>query len=194
MAIARKLLVKQGYQRTTLQDIADVAKVTKAALYYYFPNKETLFERVMLDSLRSHYDEVLTAVARARTPIERIQAFMERAAYLQDSDRDRWVAASNAFLETSRTTKHPDAVALRDKFEGLLRQLIEEGIATGDLRPMDPAMAGRLLLSALSQMPVWHKPGGRLTSVEAIREFLEMLFNGMRAPHQIAASERHADA
>ena len=50
LAIARGLFARQGYERTALRDIADAAGITKAALYYYFPNKEALYERVVLES------------------------------------------------------------------------------------------------------------------------------------------------
>ncbi|MCB2041905.1 MAG: helix-turn-helix transcriptional regulator, partial [Rhodoferax sp.] len=37
LLIARQLFASKGFDRTSLRDIADEAKITKAALYYYFP-------------------------------------------------------------------------------------------------------------------------------------------------------------
>ena len=61
LAIARALFARHGYDRTSLRDIAEEAKITKAALYYYFPNKDALFERIVLESIQSLYDDASAA-------------------------------------------------------------------------------------------------------------------------------------
>ena len=179
LAIARALFARHGYDRTSLRDIAEEAKITKAALYYYFPNKDALFERVVLESMQSLYDETSKAVARAGTPTDRIRAFMEASAHVQDHGRDRWIAGSNAFWQGAKEGQRLAALKLRDSYENLLRQCIADGVAAGELRPMDPAMAGRLLLSALNHMPRWHKPDGKLSAAQVMQQFLDILMHGL---------------
>lgn len=179
LGIARTLFARHGYDRTSLRDIAEEAKITKAALYYYFPNKDALFERVVLESLQSLYDETSAAVAQAKTPTERIRAFMMASAHVQDHARDRWIAGSNAFWQGAREGQRLAALKLRDSYESLLRQCIVEGVNAGQFRPVDPAMTGRLLLSALNQLPRWHKPGGKLSAVEVMQQFLDILMQGL---------------
>jgi len=77
LAIARRLFARDGYERTSLRDIAEAADITKAALYYYFPNKEALYERVVLESMQSLVDDVSAAVAAETSPTARIRAFMQ---------------------------------------------------------------------------------------------------------------------
>ncbi|MBB5960155.1 AcrR family transcriptional regulator [Saccharothrix tamanrassetensis] len=47
-AIARELFLKQGVQRTSLQEIADRLGITKPALYYHFSSREDLVRSVVL--------------------------------------------------------------------------------------------------------------------------------------------------
>jgi hypothetical protein len=101
------------------------------------------------------------------------------ALVMQDHGRDRWVAGSNAFWQGATSGQRLAALEIRDAFEGLLRQCIEEGVAAGELRPVDPAMAGRFLLSALNYMPRWHKAGGKFTAVQVMQQFLDMLMYGL---------------
>ena len=42
LAVAQDLFTRQGYDKTSLRDIADRLEITKAALYYYFPRKEDI--------------------------------------------------------------------------------------------------------------------------------------------------------
>ena len=40
--VAQELFTHQGYDKTSLRDIAERLQITKAALYYYFPRKEAI--------------------------------------------------------------------------------------------------------------------------------------------------------
>jgi AcrR family transcriptional regulator len=42
LAVAQELFTRQGYDKTSLRDIAERLEITKAALYYYFPRKEDI--------------------------------------------------------------------------------------------------------------------------------------------------------
>ena len=190
LSIARTLFARNGFERTSLRDIAETANITKAALYYYFPNKDALFERVVLESLQSLYNEVSAEVARAATPTDRIRAFLRASANLLDHGRDRWIAGSNAFWQTAKSGQRLAALRLRDSYEQLLRQCIADGIAAGEMRPVDPAMAGRFLLSALNHMPRWHKVDGPQTAVEVMQQFLDMVLYGLVVDQPPAAAPR----
>jgi AcrR family transcriptional regulator len=179
LAIARRLFAHKGYDRTSLRNIAEAASITKAALYYYFPNKDALFERVVLESLQMLVDDVSAAVARETNPTARIRAFMEASAAHIDYGRDRWIAGSNAFWQGAKDGQRLAALQLRDGYEGLLRRCIVEGMASGELRAADPAMVGRFLLSALNHLPRWHRPDGRLTARQVMQQFLDMALYGL---------------
>lgn len=45
--VARELFVRQGVQRTSLQDIADRLGITKPALYYHFSSREELVRSIL---------------------------------------------------------------------------------------------------------------------------------------------------
>jgi len=179
LAIARRLFAQKGFDATSLRDIAEAAQITKAALYYYFPNKDALYERVVIESMASLLAEVQAAVARAHTPTEKVRAFLRASAESMEQRRDQWVAGSNAFWQAGATGRRGLALQHRDEYEKLLRGCIESGIACGELRPVNPAIAGRLLLSGLNQMSRWHRPGGPLRAGEVIDQYLDIVLLGL---------------
>lgn len=179
LAIARRLFARKGFDATSLRDIAEEAHITKAALYYYFPNKDALYERVVIESMDALLDDVTKAVARAPSPTEKVRAFLRASATSMETKRDQWIAGSNAFWQAGATGRRGLALQQRDAYEQLLRRCIEDGIAQGELRRVDPAMAGRLLLSGLNQMARWHRAGGRLTAQEVIDQYLDMILLGL---------------
>jgi TetR/AcrR family transcriptional regulator, cholesterol catabolism regulator len=179
LAIARRLFARKGYDATSLRHIAEEAHITKAALYYYFPNKDALYERVVIESMDALLAEVSAAVARAPTPTEKVRAFLRSSAASMEHRRDQWMAGSNAFWQAGATGRRGLALQQRDAYERLLRRCIADGIAQGELRAVDPAMAGRLLLAGLNQMVRWHRPEGRLSPQEVIDQYLDITLLGL---------------
>jgi AcrR family transcriptional regulator len=56
--VALELFTEQGYDKTSLREIAERLAVTKAALYYHFKSKEDIF-RAILDDYRREMDAFL---------------------------------------------------------------------------------------------------------------------------------------
>lgn len=179
LAIARRLFAKRGFARTSLSDIADEAKVTKAALYYYFSNKDDLYARVVVRGLESLLESVQGAIAQATSPGEKVRAFMLASASFIDEKRDDWVAGARTFWDAGESRHHGVAMGIRESYEKLLRQCIAEGVESGEFRAIDPAMVGRLLLAALNHLPRWHKPKGPLTARQAMEQIVEITLLGV---------------
>jgi len=179
--IACRLFARKGYDGTSLRDIAEEAKITKAALYYHFPNKEALYERIVLESMQALVDSVRNAMEEGASPKDRVRLFMQASADFLDRSRNSWIAGSNAFWSGSEGDPRAGAVYLRDEYEHLLRDCLADAIAQGQFRPVDPAMAGRMLLSMLNHICRWHSPRGRLTTREVIEQYLDMAFDGLCA-------------
>jgi AcrR family transcriptional regulator len=77
---ASELLVRWGYRRVTIEDVAERAGVGKGTVYLHFPNKEALFLTVLLRGYRSVIGGV---VERLRAdPREALPARMTRSLFL----------------------------------------------------------------------------------------------------------------
>src|SRR3546814_20340244 len=64
LAAAEELFASRGFATTRLEDVADAVKMTRAALFYYFKDKQSLFDAVLADSfgpLDSKLEQVLSA-------------------------------------------------------------------------------------------------------------------------------------
>jgi AcrR family transcriptional regulator len=81
ISAARRRFEAHGYAGTNLDDIAELAGVTKGALYHHFPTKKALYEAVVVDI----HDE--------------LGAHSDGRANKADNVWDRFVEAFVAFLE-----------------------------------------------------------------------------------------------
>jgi len=180
---ATELFAKAGYVGTSLRDVAEQCGMTKAALYYHYPDKESLLKAVVearMTRLNNRMDDALEACG-SDDPIERMRAFLISCAELIDEDRSGWVVGSRIFWSIEAMGDREDMVRLRDTFEGKLRTEVERAMAQGILRQENVGMVTRLLLSWLNYIPRWHRPGGKLSAAEVADEFLRLSLAGLRA-------------
>ena len=68
----------------------------------------------------------------------------------------------------------------RDRYENLLRSLIQEAIEAGELRPLDVPLAGRLILSALNWMHRWYRPEKGMSAPQIADAYFDMILNGLK--------------
>jgi len=71
---ATRLLHEQGFQRTTLADIATRARVPLGNVYYYFKTKEALAEAVIDAHVAGLEEGFAMLTAREPSPTERLRA------------------------------------------------------------------------------------------------------------------------
>src|SRR5262245_7762787 len=138
VAAALQLFADRGFAATRLEDVAAVAGVSKGTVYLYFESKEQLFEAVVREAIAPNVDraEALVAAFEGPTP-ELIRVLFEFIGTVLESPitgvMKLLVAESGNFPQLARL--YADLV-LRRIF-GLLRRILERGIARGEFRPLD---------------------------------------------------------
>jgi AcrR family transcriptional regulator len=112
---ALTLFLRQGYQRTSLREIADELAFSKAALYYHYRSKEELLEAV-LDPLLSDLDELLDSTA----PPPAREMFL--AAYLEVLMRHRALVQylANDGAAVLNSDLRPRLLRIRSAVEALI--------------------------------------------------------------------------
>lgn len=73
---ARRVLLRDGIAATTLAAVAKEVGLTKAALYYYYPSKDSLLFEIMFQNLELQTSAVHAAVAEARDGGEALGAIV----------------------------------------------------------------------------------------------------------------------
>jgi AcrR family transcriptional regulator len=71
--LALKLFAEQGYEKTSLREIAEQLGVTKAALYYYFKSKEDIVRSLVEDYVADMDALIAWGRAQQRTPDTRAE-------------------------------------------------------------------------------------------------------------------------
>lgn len=82
LATCLSLFAERGFARTSIDEIARAAGVTKGAMYWHFESKDHLFQAI-LDRIRLKWQEVVQQPASARRdPLERLAQLFDSYAEL----------------------------------------------------------------------------------------------------------------
>jgi AcrR family transcriptional regulator len=173
------LFGRSGFDASSLHDLAAEAGISKAGIYHYFKTKQDVYDAIIIKTLRGLFDHVSAAVESVAGPQEKLLVFM--TAHADFFERNYWAFRCMliSYSGMAAPVSRHDAVALRERYESLLRAIIAEGVRQGDFRDVDPAATGRAVLSMLNWMVRWFRPGGLKTAAEIAREYGDLLFRGL---------------
>lgn len=158
---AAAVLADRGYSGLRIQDVAALAEVRPAAIYYYFDSREALVEEVLwsgMARLREHVTHVVAACGPATSGLDRMLAATE-AHLRRELDISEYAQASirNAghVPDHLRRRNVIEAAAYRDLWQGLL----DEAIADGSVPPgAERDLAIRFVVGALNWTAEWCSP------------------------------------
>ncbi len=177
---ACRLFAERGFEGTSMRDIAEVCGISKPTLYHYFADKDAIVRPLMLGITRIIHDRVAARMHPRQTPLEQLRLFMVETASCFEDYRWAWIASASIFWNDPHERHRAERLEWRDRYEELLRGILREAVARGDMGVMDVSLAGRLVLSTLNWLPRWHDPAGKLRPAEVAERFCDMLLHGFQ--------------
>ena len=186
---AAEVLHRNGYDSTTMKDIAAQVNLTAASLYHHFKNKDFLLLNVLevgLDltieklediansdmsnadklagMIRSHVVSVTGNVAVGAAMVFEIRSLLNVSGSGKNGD-DKFMAEF--------VTRRDQFFVRRNYFESLFRDTVRAGIAAGEFRKVDAAIVTKAMLGAHNWVGVWFRAGGRLSGEEVAEVMVE---------------------
>ncbi len=73
------IFARKGFENTTVQEIADRAKIAKGTVYLYFKTKEDILNEASEEILRELEDNLLQSLSCLTDPVEKLSALITEA-------------------------------------------------------------------------------------------------------------------
>lgn len=188
LTAALESFAEHGYESSRLEDIAKRAGCTKGTIFLYYESKAELFKAVIRDVMVPLLKECETTIrdhqGTSRDLFEKLLRLRwERAGVSRLSG-----LAKLLFAETDR---YPELAKfyydeIHSKNQALLRQVLEQGIATGEFRPFDTNSVARIAIAPIVLAGIWKHSFGpvveqQLDTEDHFRTTLDILFRGIAA-------------
>ncbi len=171
LACAMEAFQEHGYHATTVRDIARRVGVTVPALYYHYENKQALLVELLMGSMRGLLGRCDMAVAEAGDkPVDQFSAIVEcMVLYMASRGSQGLLDSEIRSLEPENRARY---VALRDRLEATLGEIIERGVAAGDFTTESPEEARRMVLTACNAVARWYRLDGPMSPQEMARRYV----------------------
>ena len=183
---AAQIILRKGYDATSVNDIANALGITKAGLYHYISGKKEL----LFDIMNFGLDELDEEVA---TPAKAIPDLEARLRFLIASHAQLVTRGNGAITilvdEVTALTPAQGRKITRRKREyfDYLRDLLEELKAEGRLQDVDTNAATFCLLGMINWLSRWFHQDGDLTAEQAANEIVKIALGGLLRPDSRAA-------
>jgi AcrR family transcriptional regulator len=131
--IALELFAEQGYEKTSLREIAERLGVTKAALYYHFKSKEDIV-RSFVEDYRAELEQVIAwGASQPRTPETRAEILRRYTGIVGEQLAViRFMEQNQAAMHTLMSDSGARKKMFRDQFMSLCDLLAPPGAALAD--------------------------------------------------------------
>ncbi|MDQ0137752.1 AcrR family transcriptional regulator [Neorhizobium galegae] len=178
LVAAATLFATNGYENTSLQDVAKTVGVSKAAVYHYFSTKQQIYDEIAIAMLRKLEAFVREKVAIEKRGEDRIRAFMIAHATFMEQNLTGFVTLLHG---QSGTVRSAAEIAARDSYESMLRGILRDAADRSEIRVDNVATASVAILSMLNWMSRWFRPEMERRAAEFAQDYYTLLFTGLKA-------------
>lgn len=196
-AAAAAAFSAHGFAGTGVDQIADLARVNKAMIYYHFSDKLELYREVVRDMLRAVGAAVTEIADATLSPIDKIDHFI--LTFVRLADERPWFPTL-MLREIAEGAPHLDLATL-----GLLRtvfmafgRILSEGQAAGTFRPMHPVLAYTSIIGPLvfnsARERIAAQPGREHLPMLVEISHADLVNHLQQAAHRILASAQISPA
>jgi AcrR family transcriptional regulator len=176
---AAHLFRKNGFNATSMRDLAENVGVEAASLYNHINSKAELLQEIcfkIANKFTEHMDDVMASDQTAIDKIEAILRFHIRQMIhnfeeVYVSDRE-WKHLTDPYLSNFKSQRrtHRQRIA----------SIIEEGIKKEEIKKIDAPTAVLILLHAVSGIESWHRSRQKISGELLEQNMILILIEGLK--------------
>lgn len=178
---AVEVFIRQGYDGTSMGDLARELGLTKSAIYHHVPSKEHLLSTALdeaLDGLTAAIDSA--AAQPGTTAYDRLRAAVQRSVEVLVAHLPAVTLLlrvhGNSAIETRALERRR---AIDDRLAGLVQAAVDEGAIRDD---MSAGLISRLLFGMVNSLVEWYRPGGPVDADVLSTAIATLAFDGLALP------------
>lgn len=178
VAVAGELFSAGGYHGTSMRDLAGRLELRGSSLYAHFASKDDLLWEIVAGAAAA-FVAAADAVASDRSPSARLQSLASAHLAVIRNELPYATVFFQDWIHLS-PERRQRLIKMRDDYQQRFRDVIADGVRTGEFRVPDVSLAALVVLSALNFSHQWLDPAGRLGQEELASAFTRQLLGGLR--------------
>jgi AcrR family transcriptional regulator len=181
--VASQLFREQGYEATSLNDIAERLQTDRATLYYYIGGKDELLQEVVAGVTGGNLQVAEELLVQDLPAVEKVSILIRQILESYEENYPQvfvYIQEGMTRIARQRSSWAKKMVAQNHRLEVILRQILQDGMDSGELRSDVPVdLAAQAIWGMVNWAHRWFKPGGRHDVDEIATHFTSIFIDGM---------------
>lgn len=178
LAAAVQLFAQYGYHAAPLRDIARLAGIQAATIYYHYPSKQALLIEIMNTHMQRLNANLERIVHEHSDPQQALRAAIANHIRLHTTYKAEFFIIDTE-IRALENQHNAQIIALRDRYEALLQELLRNGIEQGIFRQSDVKVATYAIIAMCTAVATWFHPNGRLSVQQVIDIYTQIITQGL---------------
>ena len=145
---ATKEFSRAGFAGARVDEIAKIAGVNKATIYYHIGGKQALYAQVVHHLFGNAVEQFNRNITAAQSPEDNLKAFIQTIASMVDRHPE---LAAIMLREQASGGKHFPEMVAQDLAQilGILTEILDEGVRSGIFRETVPFIVHMMIIGAI---------------------------------------------
>ncbi|WP_319226654.1 TetR/AcrR family transcriptional regulator [Draconibacterium orientale] len=178
LKVAMHIFSKFGFQKTTVDEIAKAAHKAKGSVYYYFRNKEELFQNVVEKEFNILQRELINAVDEGKTGKVKLSNYITIRMKVLRELSNMYEALKNDYLDYLGFVEQ-----IREKYDNeevtLVKSILITGMKNGEFEQSDEDQTAFVIVRALKGFEVPMMVSKHLEIEEKLEFMINILLRGI---------------
>jgi TetR/AcrR family transcriptional regulator, cholesterol catabolism regulator len=161
-ALAAEMFFDQGYESTTMRQIAAALKIKPGSLYYHFPNKEQILHDLVVSTVRPLTDGAKQLASHETEHELKLAAVVVNHVVLH-ALRPKATTLGDTELRSLTGKRRAENIRVRDEYEAFVVEVLKKGARAKKFSLLDPKLTAYALIAQSSNVGIWFNPEGRLS-------------------------------
>ncbi len=178
---AKKMFARYGLQKTSLDEVARMARVAKATIYNYFGSKDSVYLEVLRREMDEVVEKISSSVAQASLPEDKLIAFarakfqyMRQAINILNLDRE----GIEKLLPSAENIRNE----LFEREVNIILSILNEGVEKGIVHTNNTLLTARAIAHGLRGFELnWLVQESEEQIEGYLDELMSILFHGLMA-------------
>jgi AcrR family transcriptional regulator len=176
---ATQVFARRGYHHATIEEVAKELQLTKAGVYHYFGSKQEILDAIVERAMTSAEQALADGIAGGGRPVDKLRLALRNygIVLLRDGGLSIFIRHFDELSEEMQQSLQKR----RKRVEKSLRQVLEAGIAAGELNLQDPQVAVFGMYGTINWAFSWFEPNGRLSVNQVVDNLVDQIIEGVLA-------------
>ncbi|OPJ65212.1 TetR/AcrR family transcriptional regulator [Clostridium oryzae] len=178
VGVALRLIAENGFQKTSMREIAVLANMGKSSLYDFFKTKDEIVVYAVEKEIEETIQKVHRIIADESSPEQCLRKIMLNHLGVPKQYRTvlMWLNTESDYLEEEYQKR---LKAARYAYQDIIKSVIENGVTAGIFRKTDADLMVRLLINSVIAIVYTSRPSASPEKMldETINIFLHGIMN-----------------